>query len=124
MEGIVSTQEQKYKADAGKLQPSLLMEGVPRSLLMVVAVLSYGAQKYEAHSWKQVEQHRYKDAKLRHMFDELAGLGLCDAESGLLHQAHEICNALFILEQELDRLSNEDFKRMLEFNKPPTGHKE
>lgn len=114
---------QKFKADAGKLYPRLLMQGMPRALYLVIAVLTYGAQKYEAHSWKQVEAYRYEDAKLRHMFDELAGLGLTDAESGLLHTAHEICNALFLLEMKLDPMTPKQFKKLLQFNKPPTEHK-
>lgn len=114
---------QQFKADAGKLLPSLLLEGMPRALMLIVAVLTYGAQKYEAHSWQRVAACRYKDAKLRHMFDELAGLGLTDPESGLLHAAHEICNALFILELKLKELSAEDFQALLRFNPPPQDHK-
>lgn len=114
---------QKFKADVGKLKPTLLFEGMPRALYLVVAVLSYGAQKYEAHSWKDVEMYRYKDAKLRHWLDELAGLGAFDAESGLVHAAHEICNALFLLEDKLSKLSPEAFAEALKFNPPPTGHK-
>lgn len=116
--------DQQFKADAGKLRPSLLFEGMPRALYLVVAVLSYGAQKYEAHSWKGVEMHRYRDAKLRHWLDELAGLGVFDAESGLMHEAHEICNALFLLEDKLQKLPPETFADTLKFNPPPTGHKQ
>ncbi|WP_206518518.1 dATP/dGTP diphosphohydrolase domain-containing protein [Mesorhizobium sp. M7A.F.Ca.CA.002.12.1.1] len=114
---------QVFKADGGKLLPSLLMEGMPRALMLIVAVLSYGAQKYAAHSWKQVEEYRYKDAKLRHMFDELAGLGVSDPESGLLHLAHEACNILFLLEMRLSKLSSDEFQALLKFNPPPLGHK-
>lgn len=114
---------QQFKADGGKLLPSLLLEGMPRALMLIIAVLSYGAQKYEAHSWKRVEEYRYKDAKLRHMFDELAGLGISDPESGLLHQAHEACNVLFLLEKRLDKLSPEEFQKLLSFNPPPQAHK-
>lgn len=117
------TEDQLYKADAGKLKPSLLLEGMPRALLLVTAVLSYGAQKYEAHSWKRVSGERYKDAKLRHMLEEMADLSISDPESGLLHKAHEICNSLFILEQEVEDLSAEEFKKLLSFNPPPQDHK-
>jgi hypothetical protein len=112
-----------FKADGGKLQPTLLFEGVPRALLLIIAVLTYGAQKYEAHSWKQVETYRYKDAKLRHMLDELAGLGITDVESGLLHKAHEACNALFVLQAELEDLPPASFRRLLRFKAPPQDHK-
>lgn len=115
--------DQLFKADAGKLRPSLLFEGMPRALMLVTAVLSYGAQKYEAHSWRNVAPGRYVDAKLRHMLDELAGLGSEDDESGLLHEAHELCNAMFLLEQRMSGMSKTKFKKFLEFNKPPQDHK-
>ena len=115
--------DQLYKADAGKLRPSLLLEGMPRALLLVTAVLSYGAQKYEAHSWRKVHPSRYSDAKYRHMLQEIAGLGSEDEESGLLHDAHEVCNALFLLEQRMASLSKRQFKKFLEFNAPPQDHK-
>lgn len=115
--------DQKFKADAGKLKPSLLFEGVPRALMMTSAVLSYGAQKYEAHSWKGVAAERYEDAFYRHLLDRLGGLGLTDDESGLLHRAHQVCNDLFLLELELQKLTPAKFKKLLRFNKPPQGHK-
>lgn len=119
----MNTSDQKFKADAGKLKASLVFEGLPRSLLMVAAVLSYGAQKYEAHSWKKVDSNRYKDARFRHMLDSLAGFDECDDESGLLHDAHELTNVLFLLEQKLEALSPEEFKELLKFNPPPQDHK-
>jgi hypothetical protein len=115
--------DQLFKADAGKLRPSLLMEGVPRALLAVTAVLTYGAQKYEAHSWKNVDMSRYQDAKFRHMFEELLGYECNDAESGLLHEAHELCNQMFLLEAKLAKLAPEDFYRSLTFKAPPQAHK-
>lgn len=120
---ISANEGQKFKADAGKLRAGLLFEGMPRSLLMLAAVLSYGAQKYEAHSWKKVAGERYVDAKFRHLLNEMADLGLFDDESGLLHSAHELCNSMFILEQKLEKLSPEEFKKLLRFNKPPQDHK-
>ena len=114
---------QLYKADAGKIRAGLVFEGLPRSLLMVAAVLSYGAQKYEAHSWKNVSSERYVDARFRHLLDRLAGED-CDDESGLLHEAHELTNSLFILEQKLESLDDETFRHLLKFNPPPQGHKE
>lgn len=90
---------------------------------MIAAVLSYGAQKYEAHSWKKVDRSRYTDARYRHMLDSLAGLGEFDDESGLLHDAHELTNMMFILEQKLEAMSPEEFKNLLRFNPPPQGHK-
>lgn len=118
-----TTMDQKFKADAGKLRAGLVFEGLPRSLLMVAAVLSYGAQKYEAHSWKKVDSERYRDARFRHMLDSLAGLGDNDSESGLLHDAHELTNVMFCLEQKLGSLSPDEFKELLRFNPPPQDHK-
>lgn len=117
--------EQKFKADAGKLRAALLFEGCPRSLLMAIAVLSYGAQKYEAHSWKNVDTERYRDAKYRHLLDmEASESGFSsDKESGLLHDAHELVNTMFILEQKLACFSDDEFEAFLKFNPPPQGHK-
>jgi hypothetical protein len=120
---ITANEGQKFKADAGKLRVGLVFEGMPRSLLMLAAVLSYGAQKYEAHSWKKVAGERYVDAKFRHLLDPLANLGDFDDESGLLHEAHELCNSMFIFEQKLEALSPEEFRSLLKFNKPPQDHK-
>lgn len=120
----VHTGNQEFKADGNKLRPSLLFEGMPRALLLVIAVLEYGAQKYEAHSWKRVSAARYRDAGLRHMLTEMAGLGEKDAESGLIHLAHESCNALLQLQQKVDQLSPEEFQDLLKFNPPPQDHKQ
>lgn len=118
--------EQKFKADAGKLRAALLFEGCPRSLMMAIAVLSYGAQKYEAHSWKNVDTERYRDAKFRHLLDMLVADHdySIDDESGLLHDAHELVNTMFILEQKLETLDEETFREFLKFNPPPTFHKD
>lgn len=122
------TSDQLYKADSGKIRAGLLFEGMPRSLLMVSAVLSYGAQKYEAHSWKKVDTSRYLDARFRHLLERLSTsqdstINSTDEESGLLHEAHELCNMMFTLEQKLERLSTEEFKELLKFNPPPQDHK-
>lgn len=115
--------DQQFKADAGKLSPRLLFEGMPRALLLVIAVLTYGEQKYEAHSWKKVAPDRYKDAKFRHMLADLADLGTFDEESGLLHEAHELCNNLFLLQQRVEGMDPDTFERLLKFKEPPTDHK-
>lgn len=115
--------DQKFKADAGKLKARLLFEGCPRALLAACAVLSYGAQKYEAHSWKNVGMDRYSDAFYRHLLDRECGLG-SDIESGLPHEFHELVNKLFLVEDMLSKLTEEEFREILKFNPPPTGHKE
>jgi hypothetical protein len=117
-----STNDQKFKADAGKLQGRLLFEGMPRALKLAMAFLSYGAQKYEAHSWRNVDAERYKDAKARHMID--GETEFADDESGLWHKAHELVNLMFLIELETASMSDDEFRELLVYNKPPTSHKE
>jgi len=88
------------KYDGGKASWSLLMRGCGRALRAVVGVLDFGAQKYAADSWQQVEnaRERYKDALYRHMHQiELRGFTARDPETGKLEWAHVACNALFLL---------------------------
>ena len=89
------------KYDAGKPRMDLLLDGCPNALLRISDVLTFGAQKYAAHSWHTVEEgrSRYKAALLRHLTAHASG-ELTDAESGLPHLAHAACCALFILELE------------------------
>jgi len=90
------------KFDADKPRMELLIQGMPRALEEVGRVLTFGAQKYAAHSWKHVEdnQNRYWAAKVRHELARAKG-EQHDPETGLLHLAHEACNALFLLELAL-----------------------
>ena len=92
------------KFDAGKVQARLLREGVPRALEELDKVLTFGAKKYAAHSWQDVENgdERYQDASYRH--DSARNKGeLFDRETGLLHRTHHIINEMFLLELELRR---------------------
>lgn len=119
---MTTSNDQTFKADAGKLQARLLFEGLPRALMLAIAVLTYGAQKYKAHSWRNVDVERYKDAKARHMLD--GEIEFADDESGLWHKAHELVNLMFIMELELSNLTDEEFEDLLLYNKPPQDHKE
>ena len=90
------------KYDGGKARMSLLFDGCPNALEAVGQVLTFGAQKYAAHSWQTVPEgdERYKSALLRHLL--AVGNGEADdPESNLPHLAHAACDALFILELEL-----------------------
>jgi len=135
-------QEQKFKADAGKPDHSLLELGFPNALAFVQATLDYGAKKYEAHSWRKVPNAlaRYDAAARRHRKDrdravsaELHSLsGVCnaplnimarDTESGLPHIAHELFNLMAVIELWLER-NPIDVQRMLKYNEPPTEHKQ
>lgn len=89
--------DQEAKADAGKLQPTL----VPPSLVKAVAtVRGYGTRKYgDPENWKKVDAQRYKDALYRHWLAYLNGEER-DEESGLPHLWHLACNAAFLIEME------------------------
>lgn len=96
------SQEPDLKFDSGKPRWSLLMQGLAKSLAGVVAVLTFGAKKYAAHSWRNVQngQERYKDALYRHLHAIESG-ELTDPESGCSHWSHVATNALFLHELEI-----------------------
>lgn len=96
------SQEPDLKFDSGKPRWSLLMQGLAKSLAGVVAVLTFGAKKYAAHSWRNVQngQERYKDALYRHLHAIESG-ELIDPESGCSHWSHVATNALFLHELEI-----------------------
>lgn len=89
------------KYDGGKPRMDLLLSGCPNALEQVSQILTFGAQKYAAHSWQTVPQgeERYLAALLRHLTAHSKG-EKNDPESGMSHMAHAACNALFILELE------------------------
>lgn len=93
------------KYDQDKPRMALMLDGCPNALEAVASVLTFGAQKYAAHSWQGVAngEERYKSALLRHLSAVSKGEKF-DSESGLHHLAHAACNALFILELELRKL--------------------
>lgn len=64
----------------------------------VVRVLTYGANKYSADNWRNVDhaEERYPAAALRHISAYLQGEEH-DPESKLPHLAHAICSLLFVL---------------------------
>jgi len=94
------------KHDGDKIRMELLPV---ESLLAVAEVMTYGAKKYTADSWKKVSTDRYEGALLRHYVAHKTG-ELRDEESGLLHAAHMATNALFILYQEIKRIEAEEEK--------------
>lgn len=92
------------KYDKGKPRMELLVQGCPNAMEQVATVLTFGAEKYAAHSWQTVPNgdDRYLAALLRHL--TAIGKGeQADPESGLSHLAHVACNALFILELECQK---------------------
>ena len=90
--------DQAAKADAGKLQLTL----VPRQIIRdIAAVRMYGNAKYgDPDNWKTVEPARYRDALCRHLVDYLDDPESVDEESGLPHLWHLACNVAFLCEME------------------------
>jgi hypothetical protein len=89
------------KFDGGKPRFSLLRFGCANALRGIANVLTFGAKKYAAHSWKEVDDgiDRYWSAMERHM-NRIAILGLeaRDDESGELDIDHVNTNGLFLAE--------------------------
>ena len=98
------------KDDGGKPRWSL----VPLAAMQqVIAVLEYGARKYDIDNWKKVAEPdtRYYDAAMRHMTAWQEG-EYRDQESKLPHLAHAACCILFLLWFEsMDQLSLDLSKR-------------
>lgn len=92
--------DQTAKADAGKLQLTL----VPRNIIRAVAVVrAYGNAKYPEggpDNWRQVEKERYRDAMFRHLLAYLDDPTAVDPESGIPHLWHLACNCAFLCEME------------------------
>jgi len=84
------------KDDAGKPRMSLL----PHEALMGAAeVMTYGAQKYDDHNWRQAtEWSRYYDATMRHLMDWQMGKEVDDGPkgSGLATIDHAVCSLLML----------------------------
>ena len=88
------------KFDQGKLRHDLVL---PEAEDALAQVLTFGAEKYAAHSWKTVPDLnvRYYAALRRHLNAWRAG-EKTDEESGLPHLAHAACNIYFLLQYELE----------------------
>lgn len=120
--------DQKYKADAGKSNPALLEKGFPYALAFIRATLDYGAQKYEEHSWRTVEDgfNRYDKAARRHrVARDMDQFLSTDAESGLPHIAHELFNLMAQIELHLQEsgYNSDEVMELLKWKAPPTDHK-
>lgn len=126
--------DQEFKADAGKENPTLFDEGFPLARAFIQATLDYGAVKYEAHSWRKVPNafQRYAQAGARHrqarmiaqMRNGTLGFLAEDRESGLPHVAHELFNLMAQIELYMQSNPQLDIRKLLEFNPPPTDHKQ
>lgn len=94
------------KDDNLKTQPALIINDMPRALMAVAEVASFGAVKYSKGNWLHVENgvERYTNAMDRHRIKE--GVESLDFESGLMHAAHAAWNALARLELMLREEEN------------------
>jgi len=80
----------------------------PEALIAVAEVLTYGANKYAAHNWRNGLNHsRMVAALLRHLMAYQTGED-ADPESGLPHLAHMACNALMLLTSAKGGLGTDD----------------
>jgi len=84
------------KNDTDKIRLELID---PDFINGVGAVLTFGAEKYEANNWKKAKskenRERIKGAILRHQMALMSGETV-DPESGLHHAYHIATNAMFL----------------------------
>lgn len=93
------------KNDAGKTRFNLIP---PNALARIADVLTYGANKYDAHNWCQnADWSRYIDALDRHWNAWKAGEDT-DPESGHHHLAHAGCCLLFLLSYQIHGIGADD----------------
>ena len=85
---------QEAKADAGKIDPTL----VPTKAIRDCAIVrGYGNRKYGSRdNWKNVSVERYTAALYRHLLAFIEDPHGVDEESGIQHYKHLLCNACFI----------------------------
>ena len=97
---------QGRKDDQDKLRFDLVP---PHALQEVAKVLTFGAQKYGDENWRRLKdlQKRYRAAQMRHAEADRRGEDI-DSESGMSHIAHEITCLLFILEDRLLKLKENE----------------
>ena len=89
--------ESFMKFDAGKLRYGLIP---PKANKELAKVLTYGAKKYKANNWQEVDDtDRYIDALYRHLESWRAGEKV-DEESGLSHLSHAMANIAFLIHFE------------------------
>lgn len=86
------------KLDQGKVRPDLILSGMPRAVLAVAEIATFGARKYTENGWVTVPDgvKRYTAGLDRHRL--LEAVSPYDEESKFLHAAHMAWNALSRLE--------------------------
>lgn len=94
LEGAREERDQSLKADGGKVRLELVP---PEAILAIGRVMTHGAEKYGALSYREVEPERYIGALLRHFMAYLEGEEI-DPDSGLKHIEQVLCNAAFLVD--------------------------
>lgn len=86
------------KFDGEKIKTELLYQDFVNELEEVASVLTFGANKYAARSWKTVPNgfERYYAALIRHTNARIKG-EMIDPESGKSHLSHAACCLLFMM---------------------------
>lgn len=95
----VNRDQPGLKLDQEKLRYDLIE---PYGEREKVAVLTFGAVKYDAWNWKKIEEERYIAAIGRHVSAHRMGLML-DTETKLLHLAHAACCIDFVMGMVLEK---------------------
>ena len=92
---IEQVRQSGMKFDGNKPRYSLLPKGVVNS---VVEVLEFGAKKYSADNWQEVDnaKERYYNAAMRHIDLWWNGEKL-DPETNVHHLAHAATNLFFLM---------------------------
>lgn len=93
-------------------QDKVHMQLLPLDALYEAAkVMTFGANKYGPNDWKKVKhaKERYKGALLRHLTEDSKG-NKYDPETGELHLAHMLCNAMFILWHDMKETKKKNDK--------------
>ncbi len=90
--------EKSKKFDEKKLRYDLIP---PVVLEELAKVLTYGAEKYGDHNWKNLDnfEERYYSALMRHIQAHRKG-EKNDKESGLSHLSHAFTNIAFLIFKE------------------------
>jgi len=89
----------------GKVELSLIDPGALEEL---ARVLMFGSQKYARDNWKKgLKWTQIIDSMWRHMNKILQGQDH-DEETGLLHAAHIMCNAMFLCHHMANEVGEDD----------------
>lgn len=107
----IGQHEAGAKLDSGKTDMALILDGMPRALMAVGQVGTFGAAKYTRNGWMSVAEgeRRYRAAADRHRLKRFTE-GEFDSDSKLLHLAHQAWNCLAELELLIKRMESEEKK--------------